>query len=116
MALRVRGDGRRDHRAVSAMRGKMLRSRRRPDAADVVGTGGDGSGSVNVIDLRFLHCRGRRRAGHQNGTARLSSRSGAAEYWPRSGSGSILSPDQVGRCVQGKPASASCSHRRIIPR
>src|SRR3979409_2431136 len=34
--------------AVSAMRGKMLRVKAPADAVDVVGTGGDGSGSVNV--------------------------------------------------------------------
>lgn len=49
MGLRVRG-GTVDEitGAVSAMRAKMLRVDAPADAVDVVGTGGDGSGSVNV--------------------------------------------------------------------
>ena len=49
MALRVRGETVDEITgAVSAMRGKMLRVQAPADAVDVVGTGGDGSGSVNV--------------------------------------------------------------------
>src|ERR1700710_213357 len=49
MALRVRGETVDEITgAVSAMRGKMLRVTAPADAVDVVGTGGDGSGSVNV--------------------------------------------------------------------
>src|SRR3979490_617860 len=49
MALRVRGETVDEITgAVSAVRAKMLRVKAPPDAVDVVGTGGDGSGSVNV--------------------------------------------------------------------
>src|SRR5205807_3874051 len=49
MALRVRGETVDEITgAVSAMRAKMLRVKAPPEAVDVVGTGGDGSGSVNV--------------------------------------------------------------------
>src|SRR6201747_2137152 len=49
MALRVRGETVDEITgAVSAMRAKMLRVNAPLDAVDVVGTGGDGSGSVNV--------------------------------------------------------------------
>src|SRR2546423_15241247 len=49
MALRVRGETVDEITgAVSAMRAKMLRVKAPPNAVDVVGTGGDGSGSVNV--------------------------------------------------------------------
>src|ERR1700724_4320792 len=49
MALRVRGETVDEITgAVSAMRAKMLRVNAPADAVDVVGTGGDGSGSVNV--------------------------------------------------------------------
>src|ERR1700709_948337 len=48
MALRVRGETVDEITgAVSAMRGKMLRVTAPADAVDVVGTGGDGSGSVH---------------------------------------------------------------------
>src|SRR3981189_3572356 len=49
MALRVRGETVDEITgAVSAMRSKMLRVTAPQDAVDIVGTGGDGSGSVNV--------------------------------------------------------------------
>ena len=49
MALRVRGETVDEITgAVSAMRAKMLHVDAPADAIDVVGTGGDGSGSVNV--------------------------------------------------------------------
>jgi anthranilate phosphoribosyltransferase len=49
MALRVRGETVDEITgAVSAMRAKMLTVEAPPDAVDIVGTGGDGSGSVNV--------------------------------------------------------------------
>src|ERR1700753_617108 len=49
MALRVRGETIDEITgAVSAMRAKMLKVKAPADAIDVVGTGGDGSGSVNV--------------------------------------------------------------------
>ncbi len=49
MALRVRGETVDEITgAVSAMRAKMLRVDAPTNAVDVVGTGGDGSGSVNV--------------------------------------------------------------------
>src|ERR1700716_4519333 len=49
MALRVRGETVDEITgAVSAMRAKMLRVKAPADAVDVVGTGGDGSGSVHV--------------------------------------------------------------------
>ncbi|MES2166728.1 MAG: anthranilate phosphoribosyltransferase, partial [Pseudomonadota bacterium] len=49
MGLRVRGETVDEITgAVSAMRSKMLTVKAPADAVDIVGTGGDGSGSVNV--------------------------------------------------------------------
>src|ERR1700746_3372903 len=49
MALRARGETVDEITgAVSAMRAKMLRVIAPPDAIDVVGTGGDASGSYNI--------------------------------------------------------------------
>src|SRR5213596_607449 len=49
MALRVRGETVDEITgAVNAMRSKMLRVTAPADAIDIVGTGGDGSGSLNV--------------------------------------------------------------------
>src|SRR3984893_1330761 len=57
MALRGRGETVEEITgAVSAVRAKMLRVKAPADAVDVVGTGGDGSGSGNVPDTStFLH-------------------------------------------------------------
>src|SRR5262245_47142187 len=49
MALRVRGESVDEITgAVTAMRAKMLRVEAPADAVDIVGTGGDNSGSLNV--------------------------------------------------------------------
>src|ERR1044072_16807 len=64
MALRVRGETVDEITgAVSAMREKMLRVVAPPDAIDVVGTGGDASGSVNISACAALVVAGAGRAG-----------------------------------------------------
>src|ERR1700724_253074 len=56
MALRVRGETVDEITgAVSAMRSKMLTVTAPPDAVDIVGTGGDGSGSVNGTNCASLY-------------------------------------------------------------
>src|SRR5262252_1705029 len=55
MALRVRGESVEEITgAVSVMRAKMLRVPAPPDAIDVVGTGGDASGSFNISTCAAL--------------------------------------------------------------
>src|SRR3979411_3314554 len=55
MALRVRGEtGDEITGAVPAMRDKILRVRAPADAIDVVGTGGDASGSFNISTCAAL--------------------------------------------------------------
>ncbi len=55
MALRVRGETVEEITgAVSAMRAKMLRVNAPPDAVDIVGTGGDASGSFNISTCAAL--------------------------------------------------------------
>src|SRR6204780_5412964 len=55
MALRVRGETVDEITgAVAAMRAKMIRVKAPPDAIDIVGTGGDGSGSYHVSTLAAL--------------------------------------------------------------
>src|SRR5208283_438775 len=80
MALRVRGETVEEITgAVSAMRAKMLTVKAPPGAVDVVGTGGDSSGSYNVSTLAsiVLAACGVPVAKHGNRAA--SSRSGAAD-------------------------------------
>src|SRR5690348_2891346 len=101
MALRVRGETVDEITgAVSAMRGKMLRVKAPADAVDVVGTGGDGSGSVNVSTCASFIVAGAGVPVAKHGNRALSSRSGAADVLAALGVRIDLSPEQVGRCVQ----------------
>jgi anthranilate phosphoribosyltransferase len=100
MALRVRGETIDEITgAVSAMRAKMLKVNAPPDAIDVVGTGGDGSGSVNVSTCAALIVAGAGVPVAKHGNRALSSRSGAADVLSALGVRIDISPQQVSRCV-----------------
>src|ERR1700676_4981908 len=100
MALRVRGETVDEITgAVSAMRAKMLKVNAPPDAIDVVGTGGDGSGSVNVSTCAALIVAGAGVPVAKHGNRALSSRSGAADVLSALGVRIDISPQQVSRCV-----------------
>jgi len=101
MALRVRGETVEEITgAVAAMRAKMLRVKAPAEALDVVGTGGDGSGSVNVSTCASFIVAGAGVPVAKHGNRALSSRSGAADVLASLGVRIDLSPEQVGRCVQ----------------
>jgi anthranilate phosphoribosyltransferase len=100
MALRVRGETVDEITgAVAAMRSKMLRVRAPADAVDVVGTGGDGSGSVNVSTCASFIVAGAGVPVAKHGNRALSSKSGAADCLAALGIKIDLTPEQVGRCV-----------------
>ncbi|OPH82964.1 anthranilate phosphoribosyltransferase [Nitrobacter vulgaris] len=100
MALRVRGETVDEITgAVSAMRSKMLRVKAPTDAVDVVGTGGDGSGSVNVSTCASFIVAGAGVPVAKHGNRALSSKSGAADCLAALGIKIDLTPEQVGRCV-----------------
>ncbi len=100
MALRVRGETVDEITgAVSAMRSKMLRVEAPADAVDVVGTGGDGSGSVNVSTCASFIVAGTGVPVAKHGNRALSSRSGAADVLASLGVKIDITPAQVGRCV-----------------
>src|SRR6201992_1420099 len=101
MALRVRGETREEITgAVSAMRAKMLRVTAPANAVDIVGTGGDGSGSVNVSTCASFIVAGAGIPVAKHGNRALSSRSGAADVLSSLGVKIDLSPDAVGRCIR----------------
>ncbi len=101
MALRVRGETVDEITgAVTAMRSKMLSVTAPPDAVDIVGTGGDGSGSVNVSTCASFIVSGAGVPVAKHGNRALSSRSGAADVLASLGVKIDLRPDQVGRCVR----------------
>jgi len=101
MALRVRGETVDEITgAVAAMRGKMLKVEAPAGAVDVVGTGGDGSGSVNVSTCAAFIVAGSGVPVAKHGNRALSSRSGAADVLAALGVKIDLTPDKVGRCIK----------------
>jgi anthranilate phosphoribosyltransferase len=100
MALRVRGETVEEITgAVTAMRAKMLRVEAPPDAIDVVGTGGDASGSFNISTCAALIVAGAGVAVAKHGNRALSSRSGAADVLAALGVNIDLAPNQIARCI-----------------
>src|SRR6202158_6588877 len=96
MALRVRGETVDEITgAVSAMRAKMLRVIAAAEAIDVVGTGGAGSGSVNVSTCASFIVAGAGVPVAKHGNRALSSRSGAADVLSSLGVKIDLRPEQV---------------------
>jgi len=101
MALRVRGETVDEITgAVSAMRAKMLTVTAPPDAVDIVGTGGDGSGSVNVSTCASFIVAGTGVPVAKHGNRALSSKSGAADVLAALGVRIDITPEHVGRCLR----------------
>jgi anthranilate phosphoribosyltransferase len=101
MALRVRGETVDEITgAVFAMREKMLRVKAPPEAIDIVGTGGDASGSYNISTCAAFIAAGAGVPVAKHGNRALSSRSGAADVLGALGVKIDLSPDAVSRCIE----------------
>jgi anthranilate phosphoribosyltransferase len=101
MALRVRGETVDEITgAVSVMRAKMLRVHAPPNAIDVVGTGGDASGSFNISTCAALIVAGAGVPVAKHGNRALSSRSGAADVLTALGVNIDLAPERIGLCIR----------------
>jgi anthranilate phosphoribosyltransferase len=100
MALRVRGETVDEITgAVTAMRAKMLKVTAPANAIDVVGTGGDASGSYNISTCAAFIVAGAGIPVAKHGNRALSSKSGAADVLTSLGVKIDLTPADVGRCV-----------------
>jgi anthranilate phosphoribosyltransferase len=100
MALRVRGETVDEITgAVATMRAKMLKVAAPPDAIDVVGTGGDASGSYNISTCAAFIVAGAGVPIAKHGNRALSSRSGAADVLTALGVRIDLAPDRISRCI-----------------
>jgi anthranilate phosphoribosyltransferase len=100
MGMRVRGENIDEITgAVSAMRAKMLRVKAPANAIDVVGTGGDASGSYNISTCAAFIVAGAGIPVAKHGNRALSSRSGAADVLGALGVRIDLNPEQVARCI-----------------
>lgn len=100
MALRVRGETIEEITGgVLAMRSKVVPVQAPPGAVDVVGTGGDGSGSYNISTCAALIVAGAGVPVAKQGNRALSSRCGAADVLDALGVRIDLSPEAVSRCI-----------------
>jgi anthranilate phosphoribosyltransferase len=101
MALRVRGETVDEITgAVAAMRAKMLQVEAPRNAIDVVGTGGDASGSFNISTCAAFIVAGAGVPVAKHGNRALSSRSGAADVLAALGIKIDLAPDHISRCIK----------------
>jgi len=101
MALRVRGETVDEITgAVTTMRSKMLTVKAPPDAIDVVGTGGDASGSLNISTCASFIVAGCGVPVAKHGNRALSSKSGAADVLAALGVRIDLDAEEVSRCIE----------------
>jgi len=100
MALRLRGETVDEIAgAVATMRAKMTTVAAPADAVDVVGTGGDGAGSVNVSTCAAFVVAGCGVTVAKHGNRALSSKSGSADVLKALGVNVDASPELIGRCI-----------------
>jgi anthranilate phosphoribosyltransferase len=100
MGLRVRGETVDEITgAVMTMREKMTRVSAPADALDIVGTGGDASGSYNVSTCAALVAAGAGLHIAKHGNRALSSKSGAADTLAALGVNIEAKPDTISRCI-----------------
>lgn len=100
MALRVRGETVDEIAgAVGAMRAKMVPVQAPADAIDIVGTGGDSSGSYNVSTLASIIVAACGVPVAKHGNRAASSRSGAADVLTALGVKVGLEPVGIERCI-----------------
>jgi anthranilate phosphoribosyltransferase len=101
MALRVRGETVDEITgAVEVMREKMTRVAAPDDALDIVGTGGDASGSYNISTCAAFIAAGAGLKIAKHGNRALSSRSGAADVLMALGVKVDVGPEKISQCIE----------------
>jgi anthranilate phosphoribosyltransferase len=101
MALRVRGETVDEiSGAVATMRDKMLKVEAPENAIDIVGTGGDGSHSVNISTASAFVIAGCGVPVAKHGNRGLSSQTGAADVLMALGVKIDLPPEAIGHCIR----------------
>ncbi|MBZ0260626.1 MAG: anthranilate phosphoribosyltransferase [Hyphomicrobiales bacterium] len=100
MALRVRGETVDEITgAVEIMREKMIRVSAPANAIDIVGTGGDASGSYNISTCAAIVAAGAGLKVAKHGNRALSSKSGAADVLMALGVKIDLLPEKISECI-----------------
>lgn len=101
MALRVRGEALDEIvGAVSAMRGRMLAVKAPENAVDIVGTGGDHSGSYNISTLASIIVASCGVPIAKHGNRAASSKSGTADVLAALGLKLGLDPEGLEQCLK----------------
>jgi anthranilate phosphoribosyltransferase len=100
MALRTRGETVDEYAAAaSVMRGKCNAVRAPAGAMDIVGTGGDGKGTLNISTATAFVVAGAGVVVAKHGNRNLSSKSGAADALTEMGLNVMVGPEVVERCL-----------------
>lgn len=100
MALRTRGETVDEiSGAVATMRAKMLPVRAPEHAIDIVGTGGDASGTYNVSTCAAFIVAGAGVPVAKHGNRALSSKSGAADALAALGVNIEIGPERIAACI-----------------
>lgn len=100
MGLRVRGETVDEIAgAVASMRGRMTRVDAPEGAIDIVGTGGDASGTYNVSTASAIVAAAAGVPVAKHGNRALSSKSGAADALAALGVAIEIPPEKIGRCI-----------------
>ncbi|MGE0231363.1 MAG: anthranilate phosphoribosyltransferase [Flavobacteriaceae bacterium] len=101
MAMRVRGETVEEITgAARTMRAKMLRVVAPKDAIDIVGTGGDASGTYNISTCTALVVAAAGVPVAKHGNRALSSKSGAADVLTALGVDIEIGPERIARCIR----------------
>ncbi|WP_187971748.1 anthranilate phosphoribosyltransferase [Aquibium microcysteis] len=101
MAMRVRGETVDEiSGAVATMRAKMLPVEAPADAIDIVGTGGDVSGSYNISTCSAFVLAGAGVPVAKHGNRALSSKSGAADTLMALGIDIDIGPKEIATCIR----------------
>lgn len=100
MALRTRGETVDEYAAAAAvMRAKCRAVQAPPGAMDIVGTGGDGKGTLNISTATAFVVAGAGVPVAKHGNRNLSSKSGAADALAQMGIDVMVGPDVVERAL-----------------
>ncbi len=101
MTLRTRGETVDEYAAAaSVMRAKCHKVRAPKGAMDIVGTGGDGKGTLNISTAAAFVVAGAGVPVAKHGNRNLSSKSGAADALTEMGLNVMIGPDVVEECLR----------------
>lgn len=100
MALRTRGETVAEYAAAAGvMRAKCNKVRAPAGAMDIVGTGGDGKGTLNISTATAFVVAGAGVVVAKHGNRNLSSKSGSADALTEMGLNVMIGVEQVERCL-----------------